>query len=281
MKIALLFLLSNLLFANDFTFNKESGQAVPNYCGEIKIFRGGVFKENSGQLTPVKEGTRFYKNDKIVTESKSFAKIQMIDDSIIQLGSNSELKISDFQYTSKTDRRMILSVIKGQLRGLIKNKAKEGDLLIKTKLATMGIRGTELLVNHQDLKNLSVSEFGLLEGEVDISNLKDEKSKLTPQNKLTILQETNTKNELSLPQLLSEEEKKSLLQDEMFLALFVPEQVSNDSPFYPLINSLKDMKSSPPSGDSTEGNLEVKKAGSWQDNLKKLNQKLKDNQKRR
>jgi hypothetical protein len=131
------------------------------------------------------------------------------------------------------------------------------------------------------LKNLSVSEFGLLEGQVDISNLKDEKSKLTPQNKLTILQETNTKNELSLPQLLSEEEKKSLLQDEMFLALFVPEQVSNDSPFYPLINSLKDMKSSPPSGDSTEGNLEVKKAGSWQDNLKKLNQKLKDNQKRR
>ncbi len=274
-------LISSFVLANDFTFNKDSGQAVPNYCGEIKIFRGGVFKENNGQLTPVKEGTRFYKNDKIVTEAKSFAKILMIDDSTIQLGANSEIKITEFQYNTKTDRKMIISMIKGQLRSLIKNKAKEGDLEIKTKLAVMGIRGTELLINHQELKNLSVSEFGLLEGQVEISNLKNEKFKLNPQGKLTIIQDTHSKNEDSDSQSFLEDEKKALLKEEEFMTLFLPEKVLKDSPFYPLIHASTASHSNAPAGQMPEAQEVKKTSSNWQDNLKKLNEKLKENQKKR
>jgi hypothetical protein len=281
MNILLILLVSMFVFANDFTFNKDSGQAVPNYCGEIKMFRGGVFKENNGQLTPVKEGTRFYKNDKIVTEAKSFAKILMIDDSTIQLGANSEIRISEFQYNSKTDRKMVIAMIRGQLRSLIKNKAKEGDLEIKTKLAVMGIRGTELLINHQELKNISVSEFGLLEGQVDISNLKNEKFKLNPQNKLTIVQDNNSKNEVSDSQSFLEDEKKSLVKEEAFMALFLPEKVLPASPVYPLIHASSASQSNAPTGQLPEAQQEKKSSLNWQENLKKLNEKLKENQKKR
>lgn len=281
MNIFLFLLVSTFTFANDFTFNKDSGQAVPNYCGEIKMFRGGVFKENNGQLTPVKEGTRFYKNDKIVTEDKSFAKILMIDDSTIQLGANSEIKISDFQYNSKTDRKMIISMIKGQLRSLVKNKAKEGDIEIKTKLAVMGIRGTELLINHQELKNLSVSEFGLLEGQVEISNLKDEKFKLNPQGKLTIVQDSNSKNEVSESHSFLEDEKKSLLKEEEFMALFIPEKVLPASPAYPLIQASLTSQSKAPKDQMPEAQEVKKSSSNWQENLKRLNEKLKENQKKR
>ncbi len=281
------FLFMTLLAAaygsSDFTFNKESGQAVPNYCAEVKIVRGGVFKDNSGQLTPVKEGTRFYKNDKIVTKDKSFAKILFSDDSVIQIGSNSEIKITDFQYSSKTDRRMILSLVQGQLRGLIKNKAKEGDLKITTKLATMGIRGTELLINHQDLKDLSISSFGVLEGLVDLAHDKKEISKLNPFDKITIIQNANSKEEASEKNILTDDEKKLLAKEEEFLEFYKIEGTLKDSPLYPIIN-LKN-----PTGienkDFNKSNREeagaVRSAPNWQDNLKKLNEKLKENQKKR
>ncbi len=283
MNFLFIILLSAAYGSSDFTFNKESGQAVPNYCAEVKIVRGGVFKDNSGQLTPVKEGTRFYKNDTIVTKDKSFAKILFSDDSAIQIGSNTEIRISEYQYSSKTDRRMILSLIKGQLRGLIKNKAKEGDLKITTKLATMGIRGTELLINHQELKDLSISSFGLLEGLVDLSNEKKEISKLNPFDRITIIQNSNSKDEASEKNILSDDEKKFLTNEEEFLELYKIEGTLKDSPLYPIINfnnpagiENKDFNKSNRDETGT-----MRSSPNWQDNLKKLNQKLKENQKKR
>ena len=266
------------LLAKDFTFNKETGQAVPKHIGELKIAKGNVFKDLQGSLTPVKEGTKFYKSDRIVTEEKSFVKIIMVDDSVFSIGPNSNIKFDDYQYTDKSNRNMILTLIKGQLRGLIKNKAKEGDLTIKTKLAVMGIRGTELFINHQTLKSLDVSEFALTEGMVEIKDLKNQKYDLNQGERIIIVESPATKEGAHEKNLLSEAERIELKNEENFLPFFTLAALEEKSPLAPLFNKL--VSEAPPQlPQRVNSPVETRPAQDWRKNLQKLNEKLKDNQK--
>lgn len=269
---------STILLAKDFTFNKETGQAVPKHIGELKIAKGRVFKDMQGSLTPVKEGTKFYKSDRIVTEEKSYVKILMVDDSLFNIGPNSEIKFEDFTYSDKTNRTMLISLIKGQLRGQVKNKAKEGDLTIKTKLAVMGIRGTELFINHQTLKSLEVSEFALTEGKVEVKDQKDQKFDLNQSDKIIIVENPLTKEQVSEKNQLGEKDSLELKNEENFLPLFSLASLDPKSPLAPLFEKLPVLPTGPtqltppPSSSS-------RPAQDWRQNLKKLNEKLKENQK--
>ena len=273
---ALLF--STTLLAKDFTFNKETGQAVPKHIGELKIVKGRVFKDLQGSLTPVKEGTKFYKSDRIVTEEKSYVRILMVDDSIFNIGPKSEIKFEDFTYSDKSNRTMIISFIKGQLRGLIKNKAKDGDLTIKTKLAVMGIRGTELFINHQTLKSLEVSEFALTEGRVEVKDQKNQKIDLNQSEKIIIVENPLTKEQVSEKNKLSEKDSIELKNEDNFLPLFSLASLGSQSSLAPLFEKLPADSTGPaqlpPSPSSS-----TRPAQNWRQNLKKLNEKLKENQK--
>lgn len=264
------------LFAQDFAFDKESGQAVPNFIAQIKIARGKVFKSTAGKKNAVKVGTRLYKDDTLITEANSFAQILVVDDTVMTLGAKSELNFADFKFVDKTDRQIVYSFIKGQIRGIIKNKAKEGDLTVKTKLATMGVRGTELMVNHQTLNNLEISEFALLHGNVVVTDDKNQTHELSQDDRMIIVQDSVSKDSANEKNKLAEDELKALKNKDNFMNYFEPSYVNKNSSLFSFFHDDDASKvnaesnATPTVGDDKDKN--------WRTNLRKLNQKLKEYQ---
>ena len=266
------------LIAEDFSFNKETGQAVPTFVGEIKFFKGNVFKANLGRLTAVKEGTRFYKNDTIVTEEKSLAKILIVDDTTLNIGPKSELKFSEFNYIDKSNRSIIYSFIKGQVRAIIKNKAKDGDLQIKTQSAVLGIRGTELFANHQTINNLEVSEFSLLSGNAEVKDINNNQTvSLSKNDKVVIIANQQSKQSMSHKGIMTTEELETLRPEEVFMPYFEIQKIDKDSTFYSFLNTPSSSGISPL--NTSEMPKESQKRH-WKENLKRLNEKLRENLKK-
>ena len=270
--------LSHSLFAKDFTFDQETGKAVPNHLGEIKLLRGKVFKKHQGKTTEVKTGTRFNKDDTVYTEQRSFAKILLVDDTVLTVGPNSELNFSEFKYVDKTNRQMTFDFIKGQLRALVVNKAKEGDLKFKTKAALMGVRGTELFINHQTLNALEISEFALLTGTAEVMDNKNVKHSLAKLDRITIMLDPGNSEMASDKNTLSEEEQKLLKAEEAMMPYFQIENLSKTSALYSHLQKLP--VSDVSSGESNQAPINQDERKNWRHNLQKLNEKLKQNQKK-
>ncbi len=272
------------LFAQDFEFDKEKGRAVPKYIAQIKLLKGKVFKLLDGEMEEVQVGARFSKLDTLVTSELSYAKIAVVDDTIVSIGPKSELKFSSFNFVDKTDRQITFDLIKGQLRAHVKNKAKAGEIIFKTKVTAMGVRGTEILINHQTFKNKEISEYALLFGIAEIND-KSGKIELIESDRVVFVQDPKTlvgaNEKLSFTKSESESLKALKMDDEKefkpFMPYFVPENVKQDSALYSLFSRPSSSVSDP--ADSTlRPKRENKK--NWRKNLEKLNEKLRDNQKK-
>ncbi len=91
--------------AQDFTFNKETGKAVPSFVGELKLLKGVVMRTTGGRPRQVQIGEKFYKNDVVVTEKDSSMKILIADDTWLSLGPETELIFTGFEFTDKNSRK--------------------------------------------------------------------------------------------------------------------------------------------------------------------------------
>lgn len=272
------------VFAQDFAY--ENGKAVPKFVAQIKEFRGKVYKESNGSSRLVKHGERFYKNDVVSTGEKSMVKLELIDESILNLSAQSQLKFTDYKFVDKSDREIIFNFIKGQVRSLVKNKNKNGSgVIIKTPLAIMGIRGTELLVNHRQLKNVEVSEFALVSGEAEVSNGKDLSQIIKKGDRMTVLEDkVKAISAKDLRQLSETEltELKALAMDENkefkpFLPYMDPMYLETNSPLLPFFLEAQNQKGEALK-ESKATSSENKK--NWKENLDKLNEELRKNRRR-
>ncbi len=108
--------------------------------GSAFYLKGQTFL-NSGVLTKVsviKEG------DLIKTGAKSLALIKFNSGSTIKINENSEVKVSVLK---PANNNTLLSLIKGS--SFFKKDPKlSGKLNVKTKTATLGVRGTEFFVSY-------------------------------------------------------------------------------------------------------------------------------------
>lgn len=284
MKISIiLFFFVTSLFAQDFTFDKDKGKTIPNYVGEIKLFRGKVFKIVNGEKKEVQAGTRCFKDETLVTEDKSFAKVIMVDETIMSLGQNSKLNFAEFKFIDKKNRHIVYSLVEGQLSGHVKNKAQDGDVVVKTRVATMGIRGTEILVNHRTLNGKELSQFALLSGAADVTDLKNEKHPLTKAKKIALVHDFEKDKGASAQaemtpaefQELSATDKDEEKDFKPFLPYIDTDNISKESPLYATLHDSESV--SQPDENHEQEVPEDKKQGSF-NNLKRLNDKLKENQ---
>jgi hypothetical protein len=282
--LLLLAFISLPLKAQDFAY--ENGKAVPKFVAQIKDFRGKVYKESKGSSRLVKHGERFYKNDVVTTAEKSMVKLELIDESILNLSAQSQLKFSEYKFKDKNDREFIFNFIKGQVRSLVKNKNNTGPgLIIKTPLAVMGVRGTELLINHRQIKNVEISEFALLSGEAEISDGKDLSQIIKMGDRMTVLKDKiKAVAAKDLKQLTDTDliELKAPGMDENkefkpFLPYLDPINLESNSPLLPFFLEAQNQK-----GESLKTNIEGSSEGkkNWKDNLDKLNEELRKNRRR-
>jgi len=113
----------------------------------VKLVRGKVFVISSDNTKKqLKKNDWLNEGDTVQTLKRSFARLNFIDDSKVNVGPESQVKIERF----KDDKPGVLSVVTGKIRAEIskdylKMKKNKSKLFVKSNAAVMGIRGTDFL----------------------------------------------------------------------------------------------------------------------------------------
>lgn len=276
--LALLFSLPVL--AQDYILDKDTGKALPSFIGQLRLVQGKVFKRAQGKLTEVYSGERFFEGNALVTGKDARAKMMMVDETIVSLGPEGEILFKKFSFKDKENRNCEYELIKGQLRGNIPQKLKTGSISFKTKFSTMGIRGTQILVNHQKLPNVEISEFALIEGSAQLQFNEADFTELAPAQHVVIIGNRDGKSARDVGKISEEAFKE--------LEAKIMNEEKEFRPFLPLVK-LTDIAPSSPLRALTEEQGQVLKKSedyskgsktpkNWRESLKKLNEQLNKNQ---
>lgn len=120
------------------------------HAGFVKIVRGDVQLLNaSGALRPARAGDVVAPIERIVTGKDAAASLVLRDGTTLVVGPSSRLDLKEFSFDATTrDGGMLVSLLRGTLRmitGFI-GKSSPDAVRIETQTATIGIRGTDFIV---------------------------------------------------------------------------------------------------------------------------------------
>lgn len=118
-------------------------------AGMVKTARGTASIERNGQKMPAVVGALVESGDRIVTAADGAVGITLRDNTLLSAGPNATLDLRKFAFNSTTHagvldasvKRGTLSVISGKIA-----KANPDGMVVSTPSVTLGVRGTEFLV---------------------------------------------------------------------------------------------------------------------------------------
>jgi hypothetical protein len=137
MKICILLLLVFTCFitqANTFKVVKLKGMAL--------ISKGG-------DLSPLKMGDKVKVGEVLLTGQKSFIRLSSTEGQVVTLGPVGKLILG----VTKNEDYSVLNLLKGQLRAKVKKNGK--SFYVNSKTASVGVRGTDFLVIHNDINKVT------------------------------------------------------------------------------------------------------------------------------
>lgn len=119
-------------------------------AGFLKSVRGDVqLLSADGSARPAAAGDPVAAVDRIVTGADAAASVVLRDGTALMVGPSSRLDVKEFHFDATTqDGGMLVSLLRGSLRmitGLI-GKTNPDAVRIETQTATIGIRGTDFIV---------------------------------------------------------------------------------------------------------------------------------------
>jgi len=127
----------------------EVGKVV-SVSGKVmaRVESKGSSRRRLPQVRYLKPSDAIYLEDVINTDSNGSVKILFEDQSIMDLGQSSLFKVEHYENKGKSeDRKVEMSLSYGKIRAAINQKIGTlGKFKIKTRAATMGVRGTEFYV---------------------------------------------------------------------------------------------------------------------------------------
>src|SRR6185295_4862215 len=125
----------------------------PQSAGKAVTMIGRVLIRNedkSGEVRELKVGDPIFAGDVVNTRSDATVKLIMVDKSIVDLGNSTLFKVDEWVTNNVSDRKVTMSLGYGNMRGSVTTPVgPKGKFTIKTKAATMGVRGTEFAVLYQ------------------------------------------------------------------------------------------------------------------------------------
>jgi len=126
-----------------------AGSVFANEAGTVKTVRGEVRIERGSSMLQAKVGDPVQERDRLIVPSGGSVGISMSDETLLGVGPNSTLVIDRYAYDPVTrEGKVETSILQGTLRyvtGLI-GKANPQAIKVMTDSATIGIRGTEFIV---------------------------------------------------------------------------------------------------------------------------------------
>ncbi len=138
----------------------------PEPIGIATAVKGQVTVVSSGgESETVVEGVKVFLGDTFETGDDSGVKILFDDDTLVSLGANADIEITEFVYTP-TKRKSVSNITKGKLKSIIqKFEGGESNVEYATPNAVAGIKGTTLFID-ADKEPLCV-----LEGQVFVKGV--------------------------------------------------------------------------------------------------------------
>lgn len=118
-------------------------------AGKTMTARGKVNAVDEQQASrKLKRRSLIYSNEVVSTGQNSKAQLRMTDGGMIALKQNTQLVVSDYQYSEENGRgSVVMELVKGGLRSVTGAiKAQNGDYNLKTPVGSIGIRGTHFEV---------------------------------------------------------------------------------------------------------------------------------------
>ena len=128
--------------------------AAADYAGVVKTTKGSAVAERAGAKVALAPGVRVNPGDRIVTARDGFVGVTLRDDTLLTLGPGSVLVLDSYGFDPKThDGNFLASLTRGVLSvvtGLIARRSPD-SFVVKTRISTMGVRGTEFIVEANEL----------------------------------------------------------------------------------------------------------------------------------
>ncbi|MDP9898289.1 FecR family protein [Variovorax ginsengisoli] len=120
------------------------------HAGIVKAVRGDVqLLDGVGASRPARPGDALAPIDRIVTGPDAGASVVMRDGTTLMVGPSSRLDVKEYHFDATTQEGgLLLALIQGSLRlitGLI-GKTHPEAIRVETQTATIGIRGTDFIV---------------------------------------------------------------------------------------------------------------------------------------
>ncbi|MBI3535556.1 MAG: FecR domain-containing protein [Deltaproteobacteria bacterium] len=143
-------------FCSCFVCADDSGKAV-SVAGRVLV-RSEDGK--TSKMSFLKSGDSVTKGSVINTSSTSAVKLLMTDKSVLDLGPSTLFKVNEYKLNQTSDRQVDMEMSYGKIRASVNSPVgPKGKFTIRTKAATMGVRGTEFVVT-SDLDTLPVVKEG-------------------------------------------------------------------------------------------------------------------------
>jgi hypothetical protein len=137
-------------------FSLQAAVASENRVGVILAFSGQVeVLHGTAKFVPEKH-TELYSGDSIVTANGQ-AQIRFLDGTLMTLYRDTKFAIDDYHYSKNGDDKAQFSLINGVMHTLTGQIDKK-NYLLKTRLANLGVRGTEYSVQLDDALHVSVDQ---------------------------------------------------------------------------------------------------------------------------
>ncbi len=125
--------------------------ATPEAIGEVSSLKGSVVAVAAGQRRTLEEKSPVYLRDVIATSADSQVSLTFKDGSVVQLQEASQITVDEYVYnpanasSCKTVLRAIMGFVRVATGAIVKENP--GGFNFKTKLANLGIRGTDFFAN--------------------------------------------------------------------------------------------------------------------------------------
>ncbi|HEY2211850.1 MAG TPA: VCBS domain-containing protein, partial [Bradyrhizobium sp.] len=123
------------------------GSGAAKTIGTVVKLTGSATAIRNGVAVELGIGENVFKGDVVQSGSDSALGISFIDGTAFSLSSNARMVLNDMVYDpSGSSNRSLLSLVQGTISFIAGDTAKSGNMRVDTPVATMGIRGTAVLV---------------------------------------------------------------------------------------------------------------------------------------
>ena len=142
--------------------------AAAKVAGHVVKMTGSASIVRNGVTIDVNNGDVIYQNDVVQTGSGSTLGLVMIDGTTFNLTANARLMMNDLTYdATSTSNTSLFTLVQGAATFVAGQVAKTGDMKVSTPVATMGIRGTAVILDISAIDGtVSVSVVNQRDGQI-------------------------------------------------------------------------------------------------------------------